>query len=110
MPTMYPLYALPSMLSSDFTSDFQFMIITILYLLTSCFTTCNLFHQSPTLVLSYHKYFLLDITCYISTFFCMLVLMTQFSMHDYDSDLPYDTRVLIYARHLAFASPLAGEF
>ena len=62
---MYPLYALSRMLSSDFTSDFQFMIITILYLLTSHFTTCVLLNQSPALILSYHEYSLLDITCYI---------------------------------------------
>ena len=87
---MYPLYALPNMLSSDFTSDFRFMIITILYLHISCFTTCILFHQFSTLILSYHEQFLLDITCYISTCSCMPVLTTQFLMHVYDSDLSID--------------------
>jgi len=84
---MYPLYALPSMLSSGFTSDFRFMSITILYLLTSYFTTCILFHQSPALILSYHEYSLLDIACYIFARFCMLVLTTRFSMYGYDSVL-----------------------
>ena len=83
---MHPLYALPSMLSSDFISDFQFMIITVLYLLISCFTTCVLFHQSSSLILSYHEQFLLDITCYISTCFCMPVLTTRFN-DVYDSNL-----------------------
>ena len=64
-----------------FTSDSWFMSITILYLLISYFTTCVLFHQSPALMLSYHEYSLLDITCYISTYFCMLVLTARFSMH-----------------------------
>ena len=68
-------------------SDFWFVIIIILYLLTSCFTTCVLFHQSPTLILLYHEYSLLDIACYLSTCFCMLVLTTRFSMHNDDSDL-----------------------
>jgi len=81
------LYGLSSMLSSGFTSDFWFMIITILYMLTSCFTTSVLFHLSHTLILSHHEYFLIDITCYISTYFCMFVLITRFSMHVYDSDL-----------------------
>jgi len=80
MPTMNSLYALSSMLSSDF----WFMIITILYLLTSCLTPCVLLYQSPTVILLYHEYSLLDITCYISTSFCMLVLTTRFLMHIYD--------------------------
>jgi len=94
---MNPLYALPKMLSSDFTSDFRFMIITILYLLTSCFTTCILFHQSPALILLYHEYSLLDITCYISTCFCMLVLTTRFSMHNYDSVLSIHVSLSMHA-------------
>ena len=50
-------------------------------------TTCVLFHQSLALILSYHEYSPLDITYYMSTCFCMLVLTTRFSMHVYDSDL-----------------------
>jgi len=73
------------------------MIITILYLLTSCFTTCVLFHQSPTLILSYHDYSLLDITCYISTYFCMLVLMIRFSMYVYNSDLSTHVYLTLHA-------------
>ena len=41
----------------------------------------------PSLILSYYEYSLLDITCYVSTGFCMLMLTTRFSMHDYDSVL-----------------------
>jgi len=64
-----------------------FMIITILYQLTSCLTPCVLLHQSPAVILLYYEYSLLDITCYISTCFCMLLLTTRFSMLVYDSDL-----------------------
>ena len=60
------------------TSDFRFMIISILYLLTSDFITCILFHQSPTLILLYHVYSLLDVTCYIS-----LVPVCMYSQHDF---------------------------
>jgi len=45
---------------------FRFMIITMLYLLTSCFTPCVLFYQSSALILLYHAYFLLDVACYLS--------------------------------------------
>jgi len=69
------LYALPSLLPSDFILDFWFMIITILYMLTSCFTTYVLFHQSPALILSYHEYSLLDITC------CIYLLLYAYA-HD----------------------------
>ena len=85
MPTMNLLYSLPSMLSSNF----WFMTVIILSRFTSCLTTCVLFHQSPTLILSYHEYSLLDITYYISTYFCMPVLTTRFSMHVYNSDYRY---------------------
>ena len=56
-------------------------------LLTSCFPTCVLFHQSPALILLYHEYSLHDFTCYISTCFCMLLSTTRFSRHAYDSVL-----------------------
>ena len=65
---------------------FGFVII-ILYLFISCLSICVLFYQSPALILSYHEYFLPDINCCISTYSCMLVLTTQFSMHVYDLDL-----------------------
>ena len=84
---MYLLYALPSMLSLDFTSDFWFMSITILYLLTSCFTTRVLFPQSPTVIILYHTCSLLHINYCISTYFCMLVLTIRFFYACYDSDL-----------------------
>jgi len=58
--------------------------IIIVYI---CLTSCVLLHQSPTVILLYHEYFLLDITCYISTYFIMYVLTTQFSIHVYDLDL-----------------------
>ena len=104
---MYPLYILPCFLLSGFTSDFQFIIV-ILQLLTSYLTTCVLFHQSPALILLFHVYSLLDITCY-------LYLFLYACTHDviFNACLLFgfiDTRVLIYARHLAFASLLTEEF
>ena len=98
---------LPYSLSSIFTSNFLFCCyyyIIAAYILH--YHLC-LFYQSPALILLYLEYSLLDITCYIFTCSCMLVLTTRFSMHIYDSNI--DTRVFIYARHLALASPLAGS-
>ena len=89
------------------TSDFRFMIISILYLLTSCFITCILFHQSPALILLYHVYSLLDVTCYISLFpVCM------YSQYDFLGMFMIQIYryTCAYARHLAFAWSLAGEF
>jgi len=62
----------PQFLSSGFTSDFQFYDYYIIaaYILLS---PCVLFHQSPALILSYHEYSLLDITCFVSTCSCVLV-------------------------------------
>ena len=37
------------------------------------------------------------------------MLMTQFSMHALELEF-IDTRVLVPARHLAFTTPLVGEF
>ena len=93
---------------------FSFMIVTILYLLTSCFTTCVLFHQSPALILSYREYPLLDIICCISTCSCMLVPTTRFSMHDYDSDLSIHVCLSMHAiwhsHHHSLGSSVSPEF
>ena len=75
---MYPLYDLPRMLSLDFTSDFWFIIITIVYLLISCFTTCVLFHQSSTLILSY-----LSSSCLISLAIYLSASVCLSSRHDF---------------------------
>jgi len=78
---MYSLYALSSMLSSGFTSDFRFMTVYILP-----YHLCSI----PPVSFSYliiPWVFLLDITYYLSTYSCMLVLTTRFLMHVYDSDL-----------------------
>ena len=85
MPTMYPLYALSSLLLLGFTSDFRFYD----YYYNSCLHPALplVFYSISLLFLSYHEYFLLEIACYISSCFCMLVLTIQFSMHVYDSDL-----------------------
>ena len=91
----------------------DFMII-ILYLLISCLSTCVLFHQSPTLILSYYEYFLLDINCCISTCSCMLMPMTRFSMHVYDSNLSIHVCLSILAtwhshQHLLGSSDSPGS-
>jgi len=99
---------LPHLLSFNFTSDSGFMIITILYLLTSCFTTCVLFYQSPALILSYHECSLLNITCYISIFSCMLVLTTRFQYMFMNQIYRYTCTYL--STPFGIASPLAGEF
>ena len=52
-----------------------------------------------------HFYF----TCYLISCFCMSVLTTWFSVHAVWLGF-IDTRVVIYARHLAFILPLVGEF
>jgi len=85
---------------------FEFMII-ILYLLISCLSTCILLHLSPALILSYYKYSLIDINC------CILAPHAYAHNTIFNACLWFrfiDTCVLISARHLAFASPLAGEF
>ena len=77
---------LPQLHSTGFTSDFQFYdYYTIpVHILPS---TCILSHLSPALIWSYYESSLLDIICCISTWSCMLVLTTRFSMHIYDLDL-----------------------
>ena len=102
-----PLISL-QLLSSDFTSDFWFMSITMLYLLTSYFTTCVLFLQSPALIILYHTCSQLDIEL-----LSLLGPACWYSRHGFNAYLWLgfiDTHVLISTRHLAFASPLAGEF
>jgi len=64
---MYSLYALPSMLSSGFTSNFRFMTIIILYMLRSCYTNCILFHQSPAI-----SYYTMSVLCFISLVISLL--------------------------------------
>ena len=94
---MNPLYALPSMLSSDFTSDFWFYDF---YHISCSYPalTIILYHTS-LLLLSYHTmsipawYYLL----YLSTCFCVPVLTTWFSMHDYDSVLSIHVCLSLHA-------------
>ena len=64
-----------------------------LYLLLSYYTMCILCWMSPAISL------LFLYTCTHNTIFYVCLWFGFI-----------DTRVLIYARHLAFASPLAGEF
>jgi len=73
------------------------IIIIILYMFTSCFTTCVLFHQSPALIIVHHACSLLDITYYFFACSSMPVLMTQFSMHVYKSNLSIHVCLSLHA-------------
>ena len=53
----------------------------------SCLSTYVLFLQSPAVIILYHTYSWLDVDYCLSTYSCMLVLMTQFSMLVHDLDL-----------------------
>jgi len=61
---MDPLYALPCLLVPGFTLDFQFYDHYTIHVHILPF---HLLHLSPTLILSYYEYSLLDINCCIST-------------------------------------------
>ena len=60
-----PLYALPCLLASDFTSNFWFYDYH--YIITAYILPYHsvLFHQSPALIILYHACSLLDITYYL---------------------------------------------
>jgi len=73
------------------------IIIIILYIFISCHTTCVLFHWSPALIILYHAYARLDVAYYLSACSCMPVLMTRFSMHDFDSNLSICIRLSLHA-------------
>jgi len=106
---MYPLSALPSLLSSGFYIRFSvydhYYIIPAYILL---YHLCSI----PSVSCSY-----LLIPCIISTWYHILslYLLLYACAHDmvFNACLWFrfiDTRVLIYASHLALASLLAGEF
>ena len=68
---MNPLYALSSMLSSDFTSHFRFVIITILY--RSHPVLSLVFYSTNLLLLSYHTMSsscLISLTIYLPASVC----------------------------------------
>ena len=83
---MYPLYDLPSLLSSSFTSDIQFYDCYIIATYILLYHLCSI----PPVSCSYFIiwsvfsawYRLLSLFCS-----CMLVFTTQFSMHVNHSDL-----------------------
>ena len=87
MPAVDPLYASPSLLPSDFTSDFRFH--DHYSIIAACILFCHLCSFAPVscscLILP--RVPLFKITCYISTCSSMPVPTTQFSMHVYDSIL-----------------------
>jgi len=106
---MYPLYALPSLLSSGFTSDFWFYdhyYIIAAYIL--------LYHSCSIPPVTYSR---LIISCVFPTWYHLLYiyLLLYACAHDtvFNACLWFrfiDTHVFIFVRHLALASPLAGEF
>jgi len=86
---MYPLYILPCLLPSGFTSDFRFY--DYYYIIVTYILLYRLYSIPPVSCpyLLHHEYSLLDITCYISTCSYMLVLTSRFLMHVYDSIYRY---------------------
>ena len=102
------LYALPCLLVSAFTSDFRFYD----------------YYTIPVHILPFHLYFIPPVFCsyliiprVFPTWYHLLYIYLL--LHAYAHDTVFnaclwcgfiDTRVLISARHLAFASPLAWEF
>jgi len=102
------LYALPCLLVSAFTSDFRFYD----------------YYTIPVHILPFHLYFIPPVFCsyliiprVFPTWYHLLYIYLL--LHAYAHDTVFnaclwfrfiDTHVLITARHLAFASPLAGEF
>jgi len=109
MPTLYPLYILPCLLPSGFTSDFWFYdyyFIVAAYILL--YHLCSIPPVScPYLIIPwvfpvwYHLLYI-----YLLLYACA---------HDmvFNTCLGFEfinTHVLISARHLAFVSPLVGEF
>jgi len=83
------------------------IIIIILYMFTSCLTTCVLFHQSPALIIVRYACSLLDITILLPALICMC------SRHNFQC--MFINRIYRYTcaypcRHLTFTTPLVGEF
>jgi len=104
---------LPYLLSSGFILDFWFYFSYFILLYYICIhpgLPLVYYPQwSPALIILYHACSLLDITYCLSTCSCMLVLTPWFSLHAFQLGF-IDTRVPDYARHLAFITPLVGEF
>jgi len=105
---MYPSYALPSLLPSGFTSNFQFYDYYVIaaYILP--------YHLCSTLPVSYSY---LIIPWVFPTWYHVLYIYLLLNARAHDTVFNaclwfrfIDTRVPIYARHLALASPLAREF
>ena len=83
-------------------------MIIILYMFMSCFPL--MFYPISLLLLSYH---IMSSSCLILLVIYLLTLACLCSRHDFSNVCLWfrfvDTLVLIYACHLAFTSPLAGE-
>ena len=105
---MYPLYALPSLLSSCFTLDSRFydcyirVAYILLYHLCSILPVFCSYLIMPWVFPAWYQ------LLYIYLLLHACAHNTIFNSCSWFGFI--DTCVLIYARHLAFASPLAGEF
>ena len=109
MLTIGSVVCFAELTSIGFYIGFPVLWLLLYLLLIPCFTTRIPFLQSPVLILSYHEYFLFDITCSMSTSSCMFMLTTRFSMHDYDSVLSLHVCLSLLATwHSYHHSP--GEF
>jgi len=105
---MDPLYTLSCLLPSGFTSDFQFYdyYIRAAYIL--------LYHLCPTPPV-FCSYLIISwiFTAWYHLLYIYLLLFSCVDDTVFNACLWFrfiDIRVLIYARHFAFTSPLAGEF
>ena len=104
---MYPLYALPSLLPSGFTSDFQFYDC---YIIAAYILLYRLYSIPPV---SYS--YLIIPWVFHAWHHLLYIYLLLYASHDtvFNVCLWFgfiDIRVLIFARHLTLASPLAGEF
>ena len=96
---------------AEFASiGFEFSILWLLYYTCSCPAFPLIFYSTSLLLLPYHT---MSSSCLISLAIHLLSHVCLCSRHDFQCMFIiriYRYKSVIYARHLALASPLAGEF
>ena len=97
MPIMDPLYALPCLLASGFTSDFRFYDYYIIAVYILLCHLCSIPPVSYSYLIIPWVFSAWYHLLYISTCFCMLMLTIWFSMHVYDSDLSIHVCLFMHA-------------
>ena len=90
---------------------FGFSVLWLLYYTCSCHAFPLIFYSTSLLLLSYHT---MSSSCLILLVIYLLVLACLCLRHDFFNACLWfefvDTLVLVYARHLAYTSPFAGEY